>query len=132
MYPSIQKTPSYTPSPPYMEVYYPSISASPKPEAIVIQDKTNYNTQIILGGTAIGIVLVVSIGYVLYNNIKIHNTNMHTRNREHDEEKKRKIKKILDKLQEESNSTQCNNCRYSANNIDINIYVNDLFNLSKE
>lgn len=124
IYSSIQHTPSYTQSPLFMIVNYPSISSSPKPLPIVIQDNTNYSTQIILGGTAVGIAFIGSIAYILSNFIKSHNT----RKQQDEEDKKEKIRKILDKLLEENKQGQCELCKNI--HIETDVYVLELFNIN--
>jgi hypothetical protein len=125
MYPSIKVTPTHTASPLYMQIYYPSISSSPKPQTIVVEDKTNYSVQIILGGTAIGTAVVAGIGYALSKFIKSHNTTKQN----NEEDIKKKIRDILNKLQEESKQNQCDMCKLHTNEIES--YVYELFNVIK-
>jgi len=123
-YPSTQFTPSVTPSSLYMQIYYPSISRSPLPLAIVVEDKTNYSTQIILAGTAVGIAFIAGLAYVLSNYFKLHSTSSNIEN-----ERKKKIKEILDRLQEDSKQNHCDTCR--AHIHDTTEYVDLLFELTK-
>jgi hypothetical protein len=126
-YPSTQVTPTVTQTSLYMQIIYPSISSSPYPQPIVIEDKTNYSTQIILAGTAVGIAVVAGLGYALSNFIKSHNTD--SNNAIHDDELKEKIKFILDRLQEDSKQNHCDTCRTYTH--DTTEYVNELYELTK-
>jgi hypothetical protein len=125
MYASIQFTPSYTSSPLFMIVPYPSISSSPFPQPIVVEDKTNYSTQIILAGTAIGTAFIAAIGYALSNLIKSNNINK----QQDEEDKKEQIKAILYRLLEESKQYNCELCQNRQ--IETEIYTNELLNLTK-
>jgi hypothetical protein len=123
MYPSIKVTPTVTPTSIYMQIYYPSISPSPKLQAIVVEDKTNYSTQIILAGVAIGLAVVGSISYALYNCIKLHSTSKQN----NEDDKKKKIRDILNRLQEESKQNHCDICKLHTNQLET--YIVELYDI---